>query len=207
MMSVFPMNMLADLLRDKAAEKSPQGCMPVIRLGKIARMRGVREYLSQGTRYPGKKDIAAGKRRDLIVRSPDDQGWDSNFGQSAAIFLYPDRSCQNQPRESFWILDAKFQGNAPPHGRAHENHPIQSELYNKPTQHLNGLTFANRTLTKTRHINGKNLQTQPGQKLKSTEFLPGCGLKFHPVQKNDRDSRRITALQEVNRKPAKIDIF
>lgn|GEM_PF-4584729 len=181
--------------------------MPVIRLGKIAGMRGTRKNLSLGMRYSGQEDIAAGKWRDLIFRTPDDQGWDGDPSQPAPVSFHTDRSCQNQPCESFWILDAKFQGNAPPHGGTNKDHPIQIELGNKPEQHLNRFASANRTLTKTRHINSKNMQTQPGEKIKGAEFLPGGGLKFHSVQENNSSSRRIAALQTVDHTPAKIDIF
>ncbi len=105
------------------------------------------------------------------------------------------------------MFDTKLQGNTPPHGRTDEDHSIQSELDNKLKQHCNGFTLASWTLTKTRHINGKNMQAQSGQKIKGTKFLPGSGLKFHPVQENNGDSRRIAALQTMQRKPVEIDIF
>ncbi len=106
--------------------------MPVIRLGKIAGMRCIRKNLTLSMRYSGKENITAGKWRDLIFCTPDDQGWDGDPSQSAPIVFHTDCSCQNQPCESLWILDAKFQGNASPHGGTDKDHPIQTELGNKP---------------------------------------------------------------------------
>ena len=105
------------------------------------------------------------------------------------------------------MIKGKFQGYTPTHGGADQHRPVKFAPGDPFCQDLIRFLIAGRRLSETRHVNGQRMVAGSGQFIQGPEFLPGCSLKFHPVQQDDILPRRLTRLEIVQTAGGDINSF